>query len=212
MFVYIFSPPTHFDFCPRLSDWVLVGPTAREGSDKNLLIKQIEQLRRLNLITNQISTETNCKKIIERQRQIYPSVFLRLTSDMDTDAPRIDERKRMRVSSPVPAPPRYDEDGDLQADEIGVDLTDELKHYTDVSSSFDTNPVIIDPPGIDELLLQRNELFQKLYEELDSLKNRNLENGDLQKLFKNMTPLPTTTQLGGLCCGWQWSHVFEKFL
>jgi hypothetical protein len=164
-----------------------------------LLIKQIEQLRRLNLITNQISTATNCKKIIERQRQIYPSVFLRLTSDMDTDAPRIDERKRMRVSSPVPAPspPRYDEDGDLQADEIEVDLTDELKQYTDDSSCFDTNPVIIDPPGIDELLLQRNELFQNLYEELDSLKTSNIENGDLQKVFTNMAPLPTTTQLGG---------------
>ncbi len=188
------------NFCPRLSDWVLVGSTAREGSDKNLLIKQIEQLRRLNFITNQISTATNCKKIIERQRQIYPSVFLRLTSDMDTEAPRKDERKRMRVSSPVPAPspPRYDEDGDLHIDGIEVDLTDELKQYTDVSSSFDTNPVIIDPPEIDELLLQREKLFQKLYAELDLLKTSNLQNGDLQKVFKNMAPLPTTTQLGGI--------------
>ena len=97
------SSMIYLNFCPRLSDWVLVGSTTREGSDKNLLINQIEQLRRLNLITNQISTATNCKKIIERQKQIYPSVFLRLTSDMDTDAPRIDERKRMRVFSPVPA-------------------------------------------------------------------------------------------------------------
>ena len=94
-----------------------MGSNAREGSDKNLLFNQIEQSRRLNLITNQISTATNYKKIIEGrkqcQRHIYPSVFLRLTSDMYTGAPRIDERKRMRVSSP----PRYDEDGDVQIDE-----------------------------------------------------------------------------------------------
>ncbi len=118
---------------------------------------------------------------------------------MDTDAPRKDERKRMRVSSPVPAPSphRYDEDGDLHIDGIEVDLNDELKQYADVSSSFDTNPVIIDPPEIDELLLQRKELFQKLYAELDLLKTSNLQNGDVQKVFKNMAPLPTTTQLGG---------------